>query len=125
MTIAHERNGEGTALLEAPARRPASSRRTRRKAPARVRLPAMLDMSAAAELQGELRALVETAHELLIEGDAVERASTAGIQLLLAADAALAAQGGRLVLADPAPALCDALADLGLDAELQRWRAQP
>jgi len=124
MTAIDERHGEDAALLEAPAPRPAAGRRARRKAPARVRLPAMLDVTAAAALQTQLRPLVEAAPLLVIEAEAVERASTAGIQLLLAADVALRAQGGRLVLADPAPALCEALADLGLDAELQRWRAE-
>jgi anti-anti-sigma regulatory factor len=121
MTAIDERHGEGTTLLEP---RPAAGRRPRRKAPARVRLPAMLDATAAAELQTQLRPLVEAGQRLVIEGEAVERASTAGIQLLLAADAALRAQGGQLVLADPAPALCEALGDLGLDAELQRWRTE-
>jgi chemotaxis protein CheX len=90
----------------------------------RIRLSALFDAPAAAALHAQIRPLAGTVNALEIQADAVERVSTAGIQLLLATEAALSAHGGRLVLVDPAPVLCAALDDLGLAAELERWRTK-
>ncbi len=90
--------------------------------PHRIRLGARLDVGAATALQDEIRPLIADKRHLVFEGQDVERVSTAGIQLLLATEAALAAHDGRLTLVDPAPALCDALTDLGLEPALRQWR---
>jgi len=113
------------AIMEPTGTGRGSKRRAQRRTPARIRLAADLDVTAAAALLQQLQPLLKARRQVVIRGDAVERASTAAIQLLLAADAALVARDGRLVLADPSPVLCEALTDLGLEAELQRWRAQP
>lgn len=86
-----------------------------------IALPCVLDAVAAIRLH-EIIVSTHAAGDLVIDGSGVYRASTAAIQVLLAADAALVARGSRLVLEDPTPPLCDALTDLGLAADLQRWR---
>ncbi|HUA51938.1 MAG TPA: STAS domain-containing protein [Candidatus Sulfotelmatobacter sp.] len=112
-------------VLERPETAAPPEPRTDTAAPPRLRLARLLDTSAAGTLQRELRLLVGDPPSLVLEADHVERASTASIQVLLAAEAALAPHGGRLMLVDPTPSLCEALVDLGLEDELERWRVTP
>ncbi len=83
-------------------------------------LPAILDLSAAEPLR---QALLERlgqggGGEVRLEGDAVDRVSTACLQVLLTAAADCRSQGGRLRLLSPSEALCKAFHVLGLDPQL-------
>lgn len=88
----------------------------------RVTLDRELDAAAAAELQAQASRLLTERVDLCLDGGAVERASTAGIQMLLAIDRALTRQDNRLALQNPSPVLVRAIEDLGCGNELQRWR---
>jgi anti-anti-sigma regulatory factor len=83
-----------------------------------VALPAVLDLSAAEPLQRSLLERVRSATPLVVVGSAVERISTAAVQVLLAAAADARARGNPFEFRDPSPALADALVDLGVASHL-------
>jgi anti-anti-sigma regulatory factor len=77
-------------------------------------LPELLDLTAAEPLH---RTLLDRAHNgdpPVLTGAAVERVSTAVVQVLLAAAADARSRGTTLQLRDPSAALTDAFADLGV-----------
>jgi chemotaxis protein CheX len=77
-------------------------------------LPALLDLTAAEPLHRTLLDRVRAGDPLVVAGEAVERVSTAAVQVLLAAAADARARGNTFRLRDPSPVLTDALADLGV-----------
>ena len=78
-----------------------------------ISLPAILDIQASAALRDDmLRALAEGAVSL--DGAAVERVSTACLQVIASAAAGAADQGASFGLRRASPALAAAIADLGL-----------
>ncbi|OIR00347.1 hypothetical protein GALL_176000 [mine drainage metagenome] len=80
-------------------------------------LPAILDLSAAEPLrQTLLERMAE--REILLNGAAVDRVSTACLQVLLTAAADCRGKGGRLRLEAPSDALRNAFTTLGLDQHL-------
>lgn len=81
-------------------------------------LPPVLDLAAAQTLCQALRDSLRQGDAILLAGNMVERVSTPGIQVLLAAAADARAQGLAFHLLEPSPALADALADLGLRPDL-------
>ncbi len=79
----------------------------------RMKLPAVLDLGAAEAFCQSLRdALVLEGLDL--DGSAVERVTTPCLQLLLSASMSAAAQGVAFRINAPSPALCAAIAELGL-----------
>lgn len=88
---------------------------------ARLTLPPLFDGVAATDLHAALLRLIAGSGRVIIDGAAVERASTHGVQVLLAAAKTLAAQGSVLALLQPSPALCAAFADLGLGDAMTNW----
>jgi chemotaxis protein CheX len=79
-----------------------------------ITLPAVLDLTAAEPLQRTLLDRGRTGDALIVVGAAVERVSTAAIQVLLAAAAEGRLRGVSFCLRDPSAVLSDALADLGV-----------
>lgn len=88
----------------------------------RIVLPIVFDGVAATELRDQLLGLIEGGHPFFIDAGQVERASTHGVQVLLAAAKSLRSIGGRLEMASPAPVLGAAFADLGLAATFTQWQ---
>jgi anti-anti-sigma regulatory factor len=83
-------------------------------------LPAILDAVAAEELLGLLRGHAPGAAPLMLDAAAVERLSTNGVQVLLAA----ARDGARAVrVARPSAAFTAGFAALGLGDALATWMA--
>jgi anti-anti-sigma regulatory factor len=89
----------------------------------RVVLPAISDAGAAGALKEALSPLVLRGASIRLAGEEVERITTPCVQVLLAADRALAPRQAGLVLKGPSEAMRLAFAELGLGAELERWVA--
>jgi anti-anti-sigma regulatory factor len=79
-------------------------------------LPELLDLTAAEPLQRILLDRARNGDLPIMNGAAVERISTAAVQVLLAAVADARSRGTSLQLRDPSAVLRDALADLGVGA---------
>ena len=58
----------------------------------------------------------------LVAGE-VERITTACMQVLIAADRALAPRHAGLIVGEVSAPMCQAFGDMGLSAELDRWIA--
>lgn len=82
------------------------------------KLPANLDMTALEDLKDNLLARVDQP-ELTLNASAVERLSTAAIQLILAAAKTMEAAGGTLNITKPSEAVEHIFSQLGLTQELQ------
>lgn len=85
---------------------------------ATLALPAALTLTWADTLHGELQRRLARDAVVLVDGAAVERASTPCLQLLVAAATAARGQGGRFQLANPSTVLAAAVRELGLQAAL-------
>jgi len=85
-----------------------------------VTLPAVLDLPAASDLRDTLvDALTrDAAAELVLKGAAVERVSTASLQVILAAAIDFKRAAHRLEIDAPSQQLSDAFRLLGLEADL-------
>ncbi len=81
-------------------------------------LPAVLDLTAAEPLHRALLDRVRTGDPLIVAGTAVERVSTAAIQVLLATAMDARSRGSSFLLRDASPILSDALIDLGVASHL-------
>ncbi len=90
-----------------------------------VALPAIGDLAAAGVLRDSLVAAIAGGGPVRVTADAVDRLGTACIQILLAADAALAARSGAksgtLEMTGASAAARQALADAGLAEDFDRW----
>ena len=80
-----------------------------------IELGKSLGIREAAELRERLLAAIE-AGSLVLDGSAVERADSAGLQLLVSLQRSLAARGETLTYRGVSPALADAAKILGLTA---------
>ena len=85
-----------------------------------VTLPAVLDLPAAGELRDALVDALgcDSASEVILKAQAVERVSTASLQVILAAAVDFKRAAHRLSLDGPSEQLCDAFRLLGLGADL-------
>jgi anti-anti-sigma regulatory factor len=86
----------------------------------RVALPSVLDMRAAQGLKDLLLDAVAMSRNIVVDGSAVERASTPAVQVLLSAAASLSTGGGRLSVSAPSEPLQSAFRDLGLSDAFQQ-----
>lgn len=77
-------------------------------------LPDLLDLTAAEPLQRALLDCARNGDLPVVNGAAVERVSTAAVQVLLAAAADARSRGTTLQLRDLSAVLTDAFADLGV-----------
>ncbi len=86
-----------------------------------VELPGAVDLTAALELRDVLiEALArETAADIVLKGDPVERVSTAAIQVILAAETAARLAARRLEIEGASDALAATFNHLGLAADFQ------
>ena len=85
-----------------------------------VVLPAVLDLPAAGDLRDTLLDALarDAAAAVVLKADAVERMSTAAVQVILAAAAGFRAAARRLEFEGAGSAVSDAFRLLGLGAEL-------
>ncbi len=87
-------------------------------------LPSVSDAGAAQELKESLRPLVQNGAPIrLLGGGEVERITTACMQVLIAADRALAPLHAGLIVGDVSEPMRRAFGEMGLSAELDRWMA--
>jgi anti-anti-sigma regulatory factor len=87
----------------------------------RADLGSILDLRAAQPLRDCLLAVLENGKPLRLEAAAVERVSTACIQVLLAGGAAFKEAGLGFRVQQPSETLVAALGDLGLGNWLEEW----
>ena len=85
---------------------------------ATITLPARLDLTAAEPLHRVLLDRLQSGGSFVLAGAAVEQASTAVIQVVLAAGRDARTRGLSFLLRDPSAELTEALGDLGVDAQL-------
>lgn len=87
--------------------------------------PEIGDLAAAAGFRTALLEALKADAPLVIDAAAVRRFGTACVQVLIAADISAQRLGGarRLHIPEPSEAFADALRDLGLDDDLERWSA--
>lgn len=76
-----------------------------------LKLPAVLDVTSAGDLTGQLKSL--RGAPLVLDASAVERVGGLGLQVLLSARVTWAADGESLAVAAPSDAFRDALALCG------------
>ncbi len=87
-------------------------------------LPAAMTIETVEELQGKLRALVETSGKTVtLDASAVETVTTPGAQLLVALDKHLRGGGGKLLLRNPRASVTETFATLGLRQQMAEWSA--
>lgn len=89
-----------------------------------VTLPGVLDLALASALHEALSEAMSHKLPIHVHSDAVDRCSTACVQVIVAAGRAMKAGGIPGVLVKPAPSFVDAFDDLGLFAELANWEVQ-
>jgi len=77
-------------------------------------LSTSLDLLAAGPLCAQLRERLSANPSVELIGSAVERVSTACLQIIVSASATARQRGGSVMLTSPSPALSQALLDLGL-----------
>lgn len=87
----------------------------------RVGLPNDLDLSMAQPLLDSLRAAAKSAFPVIVQAGAVERVSTACVQVLIAAGRDTTEHGGIFAILNPSEALTEACEDLGLASWLKQW----
>lgn len=80
-----------------------------------IALPAMMDINACAVLHSTILEHITSASSLELDGSAVERVSTPGVQLLLCAAQSMQSQGHTVRLHRPSQTLSHAIDDLGLN----------
>ncbi len=86
-------------------------------------LGTMLDAGSAAEFHQALKSALDTKNSLVLEASDVDRISTAGLQLILAASVECAGNNRRFELKNPSNKLRDGLNDLGLAEQVDSWVA--
>lgn len=85
-----------------------------------VILPAILDVTSAESLLSILKESI-TANHLILVAENVEKLTTPCIQLLLATEKTLTANGHTLRINSPSDAFKHALCDLGLKEQFNQW----
>ena len=90
---------------------------------ATITLPPMSDAGAAPGLKEQLSPLVLKGLPVRVMAGEVERITTACMQVLIAADRALAPRQAGLVASDVSEPMRQAFGEMGLAAELDRWMA--
>lgn len=88
-----------------------------------VDLPVVVDLAAAGELRDLLLDALarDTAADVTLRGEAVERIATAAIQVLLAGTPAFRTAARRLEIEEPSQALATAFRQLGLSDDFDNF----
>lgn len=87
-----------------------------------IRVEGRVDASVAPKFEEALRQHVETGHpHLVLEMDATDYISSAGVRALISAQKALRAKGGAVLLAQPSARVKEVLEIAGLDALFQTY----
>lgn len=87
----------------------------------RLGLPSVVDMIVAESLLAALRGAVRQGGDVDIDASRVERLSTAGVQILLAARRAVVDGGRRFSVSKYSDAFVATFGDLGLYPSLMEW----
>ncbi len=87
-----------------------------------VTLIPIIDLVSAETLKDALLDAVSGTGDVAVQGAAVERIDTPGLQVLLSASEILRAGNRRLIMVTPSDVLQKAFVDLGFAAELNDWR---
>ena len=90
----------------------------------RYGLPPALDMRAARKLKSDLQAILASRGPCVIDAEAVERVSTACIQILAAFFATAKRDGIAVVLVRPSQAFAESLDALGLSVVRKQWNVE-
>jgi anti-anti-sigma regulatory factor len=90
----------------------------------RYALQPALDMRAARQLKSDLQAVLASRGPGVIEAEAVERVSTACIQILAAFFETAKRDGIAVILLRPSPALVESLDALGLSVVRKQWNVE-
>jgi chemotaxis protein CheX len=87
-----------------------------------IELPAVVDLPVAAELRDILLDALgrDSAADLILKASGVERLSTAGIQVMVAASGGFKGAARRLELESPSAAVTETFNQLGMAADLQK-----
>ncbi|MDO8608616.1 MAG: STAS domain-containing protein [Phaeospirillum sp.] len=87
-----------------------------------IELPGVVDLSASAELRDTLLDALarDTAADVVLKADGVERMSTACVQVVLAAADGFKGAARRFEVEAPSSAVTETFAQLGLAANLQK-----
>ena len=84
-----------------------------------IRVTGRVDASTYTQLDAKLQEYIDSGRRhLVVEMDATEFLSSAGARVLIEAQKALRAKGGRLVIAQPSTQVREVIALAGLDAVL-------
>ncbi len=85
-------------------------------------LPEAMDIVYAREfLESVWKTVGDSGAEITLQGGGVRRITSPCVQVMLSAAKTLAGRGGKLIVQQPSAALCDAMRDLGLEANLKEW----
>jgi anti-anti-sigma factor len=87
--------------------------------PRQFQLPGKLDVRSALQLKGELAALSEDGSNLVLNGSAVTKMSTAACQVVAAFIVSIRSVGGRAQIVAPSRQMQAALVTLGLGSFLE------
>lgn len=90
----------------------------------RLTLPGTLDQRTAAPLREAFLSAVGAGRAVVVDAAAVDRLSTACIQVLIAAGRAVQAAGQTFTVAAPSEALVSAFDDLGLFPVMMTWKIE-
>jgi chemotaxis protein CheX len=90
----------------------------------RYALQPALEMRAARQLKRDLQAVLASRGPCLIEAEAVERVSTACVQILAAFFEAAKRDGIAVILLRPSQALVESLDALGLSVVRKQWNVE-
>jgi len=85
------------------------------------RLAPILDIRASRQLKSDLSAFVGDTDRLIVDASAVERVSTACVQVLMAFFSIVRSGGEMPVMSNPSRALERAFEDLGISEKLRQW----
>ncbi len=86
-------------------------------------LPAKMDIATTSACKTLLQeALSQGQDTVVLDGSAVERVTTPGMQMLLSLARAAEDSQKKVQLMEPSAALCEALTDIGLGSMMEEWR---
>jgi anti-anti-sigma factor len=86
-----------------------------------LRLSEELDLATAQLLKDAILEHIRSNEVIKLDGSDVKRITTPCVQVLLAANRMVSAEGGEFFLSNPSEAITATFADLGLQSELNKW----
>ena len=84
------------------------------------KLPAQVDIASAAQVCNEVKSSC-MGNDIAFDASAVDRITTPGVQLLIAASSAAKNRGGALHISNPTKEFSNIVSDLGFSNQLKEW----